>query len=120
MCAAPASTETVLAPDAVTSFLEKGRLPVNDDAAMPATPHDHAAHAAVAFPLGNVGGTPVERHVLLSYTEGYAIELMERKLRPYWERNNMPVAEMLETAEHEYIELERRGTAYDDGTAAGI
>jgi hypothetical protein len=81
---------------------------------MPATPRDHAAHAAVAFPLGNVGGTPVERHVLLSYTEGYAIELMERKLRPYWERHNMPVAEMLETAEHEYTELERRGTAYDD------
>jgi hypothetical protein len=109
-----ASAETALVPNAVTSFLEKGRLPVNDDAAMPATPHDHAAHAAVAFPLGNVGGTPVERHVLLSYTEGYAIELMERKLRPYWERHNMPVAEMLETAEHEYTELERRGTAYDD------
>ena len=95
------SAETVLAPDAVMSFLEKGRVPVNDDAAMPATPRDHAAHAAVAFPLGNVGGTPVERHVLLSYTEGYAIELMERKLRPYWQRHNMPVGEMLETRNQE-------------------
>jgi hypothetical protein len=67
----------------------------------------------VAFPLGNVGTTAVERHVLLSYTEGYAIELMERKLRPYWQRKNMPVGEMLETAEHQYAELERRGTEYD-------
>ena len=52
--------------------------------------------------------------MLLSYTEDYAIELMERKLRPYWQRNNTPVAEMLDTAEHEYAELERRGTQYDE------
>jgi len=68
-----ASVETALVPNAVGNFLAKGSLPVNDDAAMPQTPHDHAAHAAVVFPLGNVGATTVERHVLLSYTEGYAI-----------------------------------------------
>lgn len=108
-----ASVETALAPNAVGRFLEKGTLPANDDAGMPQTPRDGAAHAAVVFPLGNVNGTPVERHVLLSYTEGYAIELMARKLRPYWQRNNMPVAEMLEAAEHDYAELERRGRGYD-------
>ena len=108
-----ASAQTALVPDAASSFLQKGTLPVDDDAAMPATPHDHAAHAAVVFPLGNVTSIPVERHVLLSYTEEYAIELMERKLRPYWQRNNMPVSQMLETAEHQYAELERRGTEYD-------
>lgn len=105
--------ETALVPNAVGSFLKNGTLPTNDDAAMPQTPRDHAAHAAVVFPLGNVSGTAVERHVLLSYTEGYAIELMERKLKPYWQRNNMPVGEMLETAEHEYAELEKRGARYD-------
>lgn len=105
--------ETALVPNAVGSFLKNGTLPTNDDAAMPQTPRDHAAHAAVVFPLGNVSGTAVERHVLLSYTEGYAIELMERKLKPYWQRNNMPVGEMLETAEHEYAELEKRGAKYD-------
>lgn len=108
-----AGVQTALVPDAVSFFLKQGTLPANDDAAMPQTPRDHAAHAAVVFPLGNVTATPVQRHVLLSYTEGYAIELMERKLRPYWQRNNMPVAEMLETAEHEYAELESRGTKYD-------
>ena len=108
-----AGAETALVPNAVGSFLKNGTLPASDDAAMPQTPRDHAAHAAVVFSLGNVSGTAVERHVLLSYTEGYAIELMERKLRPYWQRNNMPVAEMLETAEHEYAELEKRGAKYD-------
>ena len=110
-----AGVETALTPNAVGSFLKDGMLPANDDAAMPETPHEHAAHAAVVFPLGNVSGTAVERHVLLSYTEGYAIELMERKLRPYWQRNNIPVAEMLETAEHEYAELEKRGAKYGAG-----
>ncbi len=107
------SAQTALVPNAVNSFTEKGTLPTSDDASMPATPWGGAAHAAVVFSLGNVSTTPVERHVLLSYTEGYAIELMERKLRPYWQRNNMPVSEMLEAAEHQYAELERRGTQYD-------
>ena len=107
------AVQTVLSVNATDMFVEKGTLPVNDDAAMPETPRDGAAHAAVEFPLGQVRSSPVERHVLLSYTEGYAIELMQRKLRPYWQRNNQPVAEMLEAAEHEYSELERRGTQYD-------
>jgi hypothetical protein len=108
-----AGVQTVMSADAIGAFLGKGSLPVNDDAAMPETPRDGAAHAAVVFPLGQVGGSPVERHVLLSYTEAYAIELMQRKLRPYWQRNNLPVADMLEAAEHEYNELERRGAQYD-------
>jgi hypothetical protein len=125
LCVPRASNaETALVPDAVGSFLKDGRLSANDDASLPAAPHDHAAHAAVVFPLGNVSSTAAERHVLLSYTEGYAIELMERKLRPYWQRHNTPVAEMLEAAERQYAELERRGTAYDaelrsDLTSAG-
>jgi hypothetical protein len=108
-----AAVQTVLARDATDMFVEKGTLPVNDGAAMPETPRDGAAHAVVVFPLGQLGSSTVERHVLLSYTEGYAIELMQRRLRPYWQRNNQPVADMLEAAEHEYSELERRGKQYD-------
>ena len=118
-----ATAETALVPDASESFQQQGTLPANDDAGMPETPREHAAHPAVVFPLGNITATPVERHVLLSYTEGYAIELMERKLHPYWQRNNMPVAEMLETAEHQYAELEQRGAKYDaelDHDLAGV
>ena len=108
-----AAAQTVLAVDATDMFVEKGTLPVNDDAAMPETPRDGAAHAVVVFPLGQVEGSPIERHVLVSYTEGYAIELMQRRLRPYWQRNNLPVGEMLEAAEREYTDLERRGAQYD-------
>ncbi len=107
------NAQTVLAPLAIDQFLQHGTVPVDDDAGMPETPRDGAAHAVVLFPLGKVERTPVERHVLLSYTEGYAIELMKRQLRPYWQRNNLPVSDMLETAEHEYSALEQRGEQYD-------
>ena len=39
----------------------------------------------------NVSGKPVNRHVLLAYTEEYAIEYLGRKLRPYWQRNGRPL-----------------------------
>ena len=58
-----------------------------------------AAHLAVDFPLGKVSATPVTRHVLLAYTEDYAIEYLGRKLRPYWQRNNTTVQQMLADAE---------------------
>ena len=59
---------------------------------MPRMPRDGAAHLAVVLPLGKLSATPVSRHVLLAYTEDYAIEYLGRKLRPYWQRNGQTVA----------------------------
>src|SRR6202789_68627 len=49
----------------------------------------------------------------MSYTEGYAIQYLERNLRPYWQRNNLRVEEMLDTAESQYADLEKRGDRFD-------
>ena len=65
-------------------------------------PRDHAAHLAVMLPMGKLSATPVSRHVLLAYTEDYAIEYLGRKLRPYWQRNEMTVQQMLADAEAQY------------------
>jgi hypothetical protein len=80
---------------------------------MPQMPRAGAAHLAVELPLGKVGATPVSRHVLLAYTEEYAIEYLGRKLHPYWQRNGMSASQMLESAEREYASLEKRGSAFD-------
>ncbi len=105
---------TMAASDAaMTDFAKTGKLPADDDMEMPKQPRAGAAHMAVAFDLGQVGGQNVSRHVLLSYTEEYAIELMNRKLRPYWQRNGESVQAMLADAESQYIALESRGTSYD-------
>lgn len=114
-----------LSHDALASFADTGALPAVDQLDMPRMPRgrtsaDEAAHLAVALPFGKVGSTPVSRHVLLAYTEDYAIEYLGRKLRPYWQRNGMNEARMLDTAESQYAWLEQRGTAFDRELAADL
>jgi hypothetical protein len=80
-----------------------GKLPDADDLDMPRMPREGAAHLAAMLPLGTVSGTPVSRHLLLAYTEDYAIEYLGRQLRPYWQRNGMTVQDMLMTAENRLL-----------------
>lgn len=119
-----AGAETALSSDALRSFAAGGALPEADDAEMPRMPRAHAAHLAVALPLGQVASAPVQRHLLLAYTETYSIEYLGRKLRPYWQRNGLTIPEMLAQAETQYGALERRAEKFDreltaDFTEAG-
>ena len=107
-------------PHAVATFAESGKLSESDAMDMPQTANREAAHLAAALPLGEVGAQTVHRHLLVSYTEGYAIQYLQRNLRPYWQRNNMPVDEMLDTAERQFAELEARGTKFDTELAADL
>jgi len=115
-----AGAEVSLSHDALRSFAATGKLPVNDDLDMPRMPREHAAHLAVELPMGKLSATPVNRHVLLAYTEDYAIEYLGRKLRPYWQRNNVTVGQMLSTAEDEYPILEARGQKFDSELTADL
>ena len=108
-----ADAQLALSHDAMASFVTSGALPEADDFDMPRMPRDHAAHLAVALPLGKVSAAPVERHLLLAYTEEYAIEYLGRKLRPYWQRNGLTVQQMLADAESQYASLEQRGEEFD-------
>lgn len=112
--------QLALAHDALRSFADNGALSGTDDFDMPRMPRDHAAHLAVELPLGKLGATPVEKHVLLAYTEEYAIEYLGRKLRPYWQRNGETVQQMLADAESQYGDLEKRGDAFDRELSADL
>jgi hypothetical protein len=111
---------TALSYDSLAVFGKTGKLPEADDLAMPkpAGGHGQPVHLAVSIPLGEVGAQPVKRHVLLGYTEGYAIEYLGRKLHPYWQRNGMTESEMLSLAEKEYVGLEDRGLKFDTDVMA--
>ena len=102
-----------LAPGAERSFASNGELPATDSIGMPERAGRDAAHLDAVLSFGSVGSTAVTRHLLVAYTEGYAIQYFERNLRPYWQRNNMPVSELLDTSERQYAELDKRGTAMD-------
>jgi hypothetical protein len=113
-------SETTISSRPWELFMSAGKLAKADgmEGAVPAT--GSAPHMAVMFSLGRVGSAPVARHVLLAYTQEYAIQLMHQNLRPYWERNDKPVATMLDEAESGYGSLEQRGEAFDRELTADL
>jgi hypothetical protein len=99
--------------EAMNLFVRTGMLPSRDDMEMPKEPGRGAAHLGVDFPLKVEGSGVVSRHLLLAYTEEFAIEYLNRKLRPYWQRNGQTAALMLEAADRQYSDLEKRGQQFD-------
>ncbi|MBV8673991.1 MAG: DUF4965 domain-containing protein [Acidobacteriaceae bacterium] len=114
------SASVAASSNAIREFLKSGTLPASDDMEMPQTPRDHAAHLAVMLPVDAAPGQSVSRHVLLAYTEEFAIEYLERKLRPYWQRNGETVQQMLVEADEQYPALEERGRKYDEALGADL
>ena len=103
----------VVSPNPTAEFAASGKLAASDTMEIPEPPDRTSPHLAVMLDLGSVGAQPVKRHVLVAYTEGYAIQYLERNLRPYWQRKDMPVQDLLDLAEQQYPELEAKGTAFD-------
>jgi Domain of unknown function (DUF4965)/Domain of unknown function (DUF1793)/Domain of unknown function (DUF5127) len=98
--------------DAIRKFAESGEYSAADELDMPKSPRNGAAHLAVVFPLSAVSA-PMTRRLMLAYTEQFNIEYLNRKLRPYWQRNGQTVEDMLAAAEHEYAALDQRGQRFD-------
>lgn len=114
------AAELTLSKQQARMFVKTGHLSATDAMEGPEPQGRDESHLAVVFSLGSVNAAPVARHVLLSYTEGYAIQLMHQNLRPYWQRNNKPVAVMLDEAETEYSALDRRGVLFDEELTADL
>jgi hypothetical protein len=114
-----ANAQTITSHEAMRSFIEGGAIPSADQMDMPRSPRNGAAHLAVALPLGQVTA-PVSRHILLAYTEDFAIEYLNRRLRPYWQRNGDTVEAMLAAAERDYTSLEERGNSFDQELTADL
>ena len=111
---------TAIAPDLAKAFAETGKLPASDSIGMPQPANRTSRHLAVSLEFGSVGAQSVTRHLLVSYTEGYAIQYLERNLRPYWQRDNMPVEQMLDRAETQYSALDKRADAFDSELTADL
>jgi hypothetical protein len=120
--AIPKNENSTLAiiPRPAETFTGSGKISASDSIGMP-QPADHASpHLAAQLDFGSVGSESVSHHLLVSYTEGYAIQYLERNLRPYWQRNNMSDEEMLDSAEAQYSTLEARGKAFDEELTADL
>jgi len=109
-----------ITPHPAETFAALGKLPVSDSIGMPESALQESPHLATILDFGSVGTQPVTRHLLLSYTEDYAIQYLQRNLRPYWQRNNKTVEEMLDSAEGQYAALEPRGKTLDAELTADL
>jgi Domain of unknown function (DUF4965)/Domain of unknown function (DUF1793)/Domain of unknown function (DUF5127)/Domain of unknown function (DUF4964) len=111
--------ETVLGSHSARRFIKSSDVVIDDNIGMPKAAQD-AAHLDAVIDFGQVSSGAVTRHVLVSYTEDYAIQYLQRNLRPYWQRNDMSVEDMLDAAESQYVELDKRGAAFDKELTADL
>jgi hypothetical protein len=107
------NSKMVITPQPTTDFAATGKLPVSDSMDMPEAPVRNTPHLAVILDLGSVAAQPVKRHLLVAYTEGYAVQYFQRNLRPYWQRRDMAVEDLLDLAEQQYSDLDAKGIAFD-------
>ena len=105
--------ETVIATDQLRHFAAEGKLRTSDAITGPQVANWQASHLDAVLHFGVVSGEPVTRHLLVAYTEDFAMQYLNRNLRPYWQRNNKPVDAMLDEAEHNYASLDAKGVAFD-------
>ena len=84
------------------------------------TVDDGAPVLAVSFDLGQVAEQPVERHVVLSYDQIYAIQYFRTKLRPYWRKDGADAGALLQTAAADYDDLKKRCEAFDKEVVADL
>jgi len=106
--------------EARSKFATSGVFPDTDNLDMPATPNRGAAVLASAVDFGNVGTEPVSRHLLVAYDDQFSIEYLQRKLRPYWRKDNADFAGLLRTAVSEYEQLLQRSIAFDKELTADL
>ncbi len=104
----------------LNSFVQNGTLPATDDTQMPRAVRDNTPVLAFVFDLGSVKTDAVERQVIVAYDEIYAIKYFGKNLRPYWRRNGMEPAKLLEVASRDYRSLAKRCQKFDDDLMADM
>jgi len=104
----------------LNDFVESGSLPASDDPPTPRAAHDNTPVLAFVFDLGAVGAKVQERQMMVAYDEIYAIKYFGTKLRPYWRRNGMEPAELLQTAAKEYPSLLKKCEKFDGELMADL
>lgn len=104
----------------IDTFSRLGTLPVSDTISAPSSVERGAPHLGVVVNFGLVNAAPVIRHLLVAYTEDFSIQYFQQNLRPYWQRNKMPVEQLLDKAEEQYAQLDSRGRSFDAELTADL
>jgi hypothetical protein len=119
--AVPENIDATLAihQDASKTFTQTGTVSGDDSMEMPSPAH-RAPQMAVALNLDVTASQPIERHVLLSFTQPVVIEYLNRRLKPYWARDGKQVGTMLRDAETNYGAVEAKSAKFDTSLTADM
>ncbi|MBI4892230.1 MAG: DUF4965 domain-containing protein [Acidobacteria bacterium] len=112
--------ELAVHPRARAEFVRTGQLPEADELEPPARVGREQPQLAAAWRLTGVGKNPVVKWAMLAYDDQFSIQYLQRNLRPYWRRNGMGVAEMLQAAAREYPALAQKTAAFDKELTADL
>lgn len=94
------------------AWAAQGVMPCEDDADMPRAVHNGHIKMAAAVDLGSVA-TAAEASFIVAYEDVWALEYMQRKVRPYWQRGGMTFASMLKDMVARRRELAGRCERFD-------
>lgn len=109
--------------EARKGFAETGSIPADDvETPEPAVafPERDGPTLAYRFDLGKVGLTPVSRYVGLAYDERFAVQYLDRWLRPYWRRKGASIANLIEDSMRDYEPLTARCRQFDEELMADL
>jgi len=104
----------------LSSFVDGGKLPAEDDARMPRAADDQEPVMAFTFDIGSIAAEPVERHVIVAYDEVWSIRYFGKRLAPYWRRDGATAGDLLQSAEKDYPELVKRCEEFDKDLMADM
>ncbi len=111
----------VCAHDTVRSkFASGGTLVEDDDLRFPRSAGDNWPVLALTADLGQVDSKPKEACYLLGYDEDFSIEYFHRKLRPYWNRNEIGAAAMFKEAAGQASAIRAKSEAFDKKLTADL
>lgn len=110
----PASGASLCAhPRARGEFARTGHLPEADELEPPVRVARDQPLLAAVWQLKQVGQTPVTKWAMVAYDDYFSIQYLQRNLRPYWRRNGMGAAELLQKAAAEYPQLMEQAKRFD-------
>ncbi|HSV72992.1 MAG TPA: DUF4965 domain-containing protein [Chthonomonadales bacterium] len=105
---------------ALEAFQASGRAPESDDLNMPRRARADTPVLACAFNFGRIGADAAESWAMVAYDDVWCMELMDRRLRPYWRRDGSGPGELLRTAASERDAVRARCATFDEELGADL
>ncbi|NQT93050.1 MAG: DUF4965 domain-containing protein [Lentisphaerae bacterium] len=96
-----------------SAFMGEGALPVTDDLSQPCPVSPRFPKLAASADLGSVTPAGARAWIMVAYEDLFCCEYMRRRLRPYWQRDESNMAELLQTAAGQFPDLLKRSIAFD-------